>query len=106
MDCGPLQHIDHICPLSTLESWKNEINEIFSDGSFPFLKFYGKEKNLMKFQDITRVAVVLAKYKPISIPSQNHNNQGPSRSQDLKGRPISWDWMNIEWFSIVLDEAQ
>ena len=95
-----------ICPLSTLENWKNEIKQSFSDGSFPFLTFYGKEKNSIEFQDITRVAVVLATYNSISIPNQSHNNQGTSRSQGSQGRPIALDWMNIEWFRIVLDEAQ
>ena len=95
-----------ICPLSTLENWKNEIKQSFSDGSFPFLTFYGKEKNSIEFQDITRVAVVLATYESISIPNQSHNNQGTSRSQGSQGRPIALDWMNIEWFRIVLDEAQ
>ena len=95
-----------ICPLSTLENWKNEIKQSFSEGSFPFLTFYGKEKNSIEFQDITRVAVVLATYESILIPNQSHNNQGTSRSQGLQGRPIALDWMNIEWFRIVLDEAQ
>ncbi|KAI7933349.1 hypothetical protein MJO29_016911 [Puccinia striiformis f. sp. tritici] len=91
-----------ICPLSTLENWKNKINVHFTEGSLPFKTFYGKEKLLLKFEDIARVAVVLATYESIPIPRQVESSRAASSSS----QETNLNFANVEWFRIVLDEAQ
>ncbi|KAA1113731.1 hypothetical protein PGTUg99_004807 [Puccinia graminis f. sp. tritici] len=94
-----------ICPLSTLENWKNEINIHFGN-NLPFIVYYGKEKSGIEFKNISQVAVVLATYESVTIASRGGNSQElQGRSKDIKGRGMGLDLSNIEWFRIVLDEA-
>jgi SNF2 family DNA or RNA helicase len=93
-----------ICPLSTLENWKNEINTHFKRGSLPFKTYYGREKYTIEFKEIAQVAVVLATYE--SVSTQMKSSQPAGSSNDGEGRKLGLDFSRIKWFRIILDEAQ
>ncbi|EFP82248.1 uncharacterized protein PGTG_07645 [Puccinia graminis f. sp. tritici CRL 75-36-700-3] len=92
-----------ICPLSTLENWKNEINTHFKRGSLPFKTYYGKEKYTIEFKEIAQVAVVLATYE--SVSTQMKSSQQVGSSNDGESRKLGLDFSRIKWFRIILDEA-
>ncbi|EFP94379.1 uncharacterized protein PGTG_20335 [Puccinia graminis f. sp. tritici CRL 75-36-700-3] len=92
-----------ICPLSTLENWKNEINIHFIRDSLPFKTFYGRDKCTIEFKDIAQVAVVLATYE--SVVTQIKSSQQEGSRNATEGRTMGLDFSSIKWFRIVLDEA-
>ena len=96
-----------ICPLSTLDNWKNEIEIHFHQPSLPYRVFHGKKRLDLCFEDIRGVAVVLTTYESISIPARtDHGQQQECGSQKSNTRTRTLDLSKIEWFRIVLDEAQ
>ena len=95
-----------IFPLSTLENWKNKINIHFGTNSLPFKVYYGKEKSEIAFKHISQVAVVLATYQSVLMASRGGNSEVEGGSKELTGRSMGLDLTNIEWFRIVLNEAQ
>ena len=96
-----------ICPLSTLDNWKNEIEIHFHQQSLPYRIFHGKQRLALCFEEIRGVAVVLATYESISSPARKEDDrQGESGSQQPNARKNALDLSRIEWFRIVLDEAQ
>ncbi|KAA1111342.1 hypothetical protein PGTUg99_006138 [Puccinia graminis f. sp. tritici] len=96
-----------ICPLSTLDNWINEINTHFDNGSLPYQVFYGKERSTIQFQDISRVAIVLATYESVCISGIKESNDGQQIGTSDQGRKkkSGLNLSNVRWFRIVLDEA-
>lgn len=84
-----------ICPLSTLDNWKNEIEIHFEHGSLPFVIFHGPPSIKYEIEKLQQTAIVLTTYKVI-------NPVGDPKHQKMKRVDLS----GIEWFRIVLDEAQ
>jgi len=95
-----------VCPLSTLDNWKNEINIHFAGGTLPFRVFYGRERFKIEFDEIKSLAIVLATYEAISTPAKSSCTQPEGPSEQSHSRPVYSNLGKIEWFRIVLDEAQ
>jgi SNF2 family DNA or RNA helicase len=97
-----------ICPLSTLDNWINEINTHFDNGSLPYQVFYGKERSTIQFQDISRVAIVLATYESVCISGMKESTDGQQIETSDQGRKrkSGLNLSHFRWFRIVLDEAQ
>lgn len=84
-----------ICPVATLTNWENEINTHFELNSLPYVTFHGKRTTTMEKDQLVNTAIVLTTYETV-------NPVGPPKNRRVK----SVDLKDIEWFRIVVDEAQ
>lgn len=85
-----------ICPLSTLHNWKNEVDQHFEKNSLPIVVYYGDQRSKINLRDIKKTAIVLTTYHMV-VPSIG------CEEDDIGKDPFLSD---INWFRVVLDEAQ
>ncbi|PLW30215.1 hypothetical protein PCANC_27970 [Puccinia coronata f. sp. avenae] len=84
-----------ICPKSTLTNWETEIKTHFVEDSIPYLIFYGRGRKHIPKEELKSSMVVLTLYNIIGASGNPlHANQVTVKS------------LKIEWYRIVLDEAQ
>ncbi|PLW18459.1 hypothetical protein PCANC_15780 [Puccinia coronata f. sp. avenae] len=84
-----------ICPKATLKNWEHEITTHFAKNSIPYSIFYGRGRDRTPKETLKSSMVVLTSYDLIGTSGNPlHTNQNTIKS------------LNMEWYRIVLDEAQ
>ena len=84
-----------ICPVATLTNWENEIKLHFTNESIPYQIFHGRGRGRIKMEELMSALVVLTTYDIIG-----------TSGNPLHTHQITIESLNIEWYRIVLDEAQ
>ncbi|PLW14326.1 hypothetical protein PCANC_22585 [Puccinia coronata f. sp. avenae] len=84
-----------ICPKSTLTNWETKIKTHMVEDSIPYLIFYGRGCKHIPKEELKSSMVVLTLYDIIG-----------TSGNPLHANQVTVESLKIEWYRIVLDEAQ